>query len=137
LPATSNIAEVIVFNDPIISNQPITSQTLCQNATPTALTIVGTGGNGAFSYQWYSNSSNTNTGGLNREQQAIAILHQQIPSVQNIIIGVVSQNSTLVVVLPVQQLLLLCSAPTITQPFKLCLPRRHSNYFVYHSNWCY
>jgi mannose/fructose/N-acetylgalactosamine-specific phosphotransferase system component IIB len=43
LPATSNIAEVIVFNDPI-SNQPITSQTLCQNATPTALTIVGTGG---------------------------------------------------------------------------------------------
>jgi hypothetical protein len=26
----SNIAEVIVFNDPIISNQPITSQTLCQ-----------------------------------------------------------------------------------------------------------
>ncbi|WP_369769399.1 PKD domain-containing protein [Flavobacterium sp. WC2416] len=63
LPATSNIAEVIVFNDPTISNQPITSQTLCQNATPTALTIVATGGNGAFSYQWYSHSSNTNTGG--------------------------------------------------------------------------
>jgi hypothetical protein len=62
LPATSNIAEVIVFNDPMASNQPI--YFFVSNATPTALTIVGTGGNGAFSYQWYNNSSNTNTGGV-------------------------------------------------------------------------
>jgi hypothetical protein len=58
----SNIAEVIVFNDPIISNQPITSQTLCQMQLQHC--CFGTGGNGAFSYQWYNNSSNTNTGGI-------------------------------------------------------------------------
>ncbi|MDI6050670.1 PKD domain-containing protein [Flavobacterium sp. XS2P24] len=64
LPATSNVAEVIVFADPTISTQPTASQILCQNATPLNLDITASGGNGTFSYQWYSNSTNTNTGGI-------------------------------------------------------------------------
>lgn len=63
LPATSTVAEVIVFADPTISSQPIVSQTLCQNATPLNLDVTATGGNGAFSYQWYSSLTNSNTGG--------------------------------------------------------------------------
>ncbi|WP_460191316.1 PKD domain-containing protein, partial [Urechidicola sp. KH5] len=34
-----------------------------QSATPTDLTVVASGGIGTFSYQWYSNTTNTNTGG--------------------------------------------------------------------------
>jgi gliding motility-associated-like protein len=62
--ATSNIAQVNVFTDPIITNQPLVAQTLCQGATPTVLTVTASGGNGAFLYQWYSNTSNSNTGGI-------------------------------------------------------------------------
>ncbi|MFB0904922.1 MAG: PKD domain-containing protein, partial [Nonlabens sp.] len=118
LPATSNIAEVIVFNDPIISNQPITSQTLCQNATPTALTIVGTGGNGAFSYQWYSNSSNTNTGGVSI---AGATSNSYTPPTNTVgtkyYYCVVSQNSTSgCSVTSATAAIIVISAPTITQP---------------------
>ena len=60
---TSNTAEVIVVADPIVSIQPLTTQTLCQNSTPTDLTIAVTGGIGTISYQWYSNTINNNTGG--------------------------------------------------------------------------
>jgi PKD repeat protein len=60
---TSQSAEIIVVNDPTITTQPLTTQTLCQNATPTALTVVATGGIGTFSYQWYSTLTLTNTGG--------------------------------------------------------------------------
>jgi len=49
--------------DPIVSTQPLTTQTLCQNSTPTDLTITVTGGIGTISYQWFSNTTNTNTGG--------------------------------------------------------------------------
>jgi hypothetical protein len=90
-----------------ISNQPITSQTLCQNATPTALTIVGTGGNGAFSYQWYSNSSNTNTGGISIVGATSNSYTPPTNTVgKNIIIALSAKTALLVVVLPVQQLLL-------------------------------
>lgn len=59
---TSNTAEVVVFNDPTIATQPITTQTLCQTATPTNLEVVPNG-SGTFTYQWYSNSSNNTTSG--------------------------------------------------------------------------
>lgn len=62
LPATSTVAEVVVFADPTISLQPLVTQTLCQNATPSNLDVTATGGNGAFSYQWYSNPNNSFTG---------------------------------------------------------------------------
>lgn len=118
LPATSNIAEVIVFNDPTISNQPITSQTLCQNATPTALTIVATGGNGAFSYQWYSHSSNTNTGGT---LIAGATSNSYTPPTNTVgtkyYYCIVRQNSTSgCSVTSATAAIIVISAPTITQP---------------------
>ena len=60
---TSNVAEVIVATDPVLTTQPIASQTLCQGATPTTLQVVATGGSGAFSYQWYSSNANNTTSG--------------------------------------------------------------------------
>ncbi|WP_339919629.1 PKD domain-containing protein [uncultured Flavobacterium sp.] len=63
VPATSNVAEIIIYADPIISSQPISSQNLCLGATPANLEVNATGGNGAFSYQWYSKTTNSNSGG--------------------------------------------------------------------------
>ncbi|WP_329805300.1 beta strand repeat-containing protein, partial [Flavobacterium facile] len=60
---TSNTAEVVVVTDPIITTQAIATQTLCQSSTPTNLTISVSGGIGTISYQWYSNTTNSNTGG--------------------------------------------------------------------------
>ena len=63
LPVTSDVAEVKVFSDPTITIQPLASQSICRNTTPTNLAVAATGGNGTFSYQWYSNNSNSNSGG--------------------------------------------------------------------------
>lgn len=53
--ATINLA-------PAITVQPSSAtQTLVQNANTTALSVTATGSN--LNYQWYSNSSNSNTGG--------------------------------------------------------------------------
>ena len=60
---TSDVAEVIVADDPIITTQPLTTQSLCQGTIPQDLEVVATGGLGSYSYQWYSNSTNTNSGG--------------------------------------------------------------------------
>ena len=58
---TSKISQIDVVADPTISNQPLATQTLCQNATPTNLSVVATGGIGIFSYQWYSTLTLTTT----------------------------------------------------------------------------
>ena len=42
---------------PLVSTQPLSTQTVCINGTPSDLTFAATGGTGNFSYQWYSNSS--------------------------------------------------------------------------------
>ncbi len=59
----SNISGAITINSSTsISNQPISaSQTFCQNAsvTPLSVTVAGAG----LSYQWFSNLTNSNTGG--------------------------------------------------------------------------
>lgn len=60
---TSNIAEIVVFSDPIITAQPLVTQTLCQGATATNLEVTASGGNGSFTYQWYSNANNNTTSG--------------------------------------------------------------------------
>ncbi len=61
---TSNVAEIIVVNDPIITAQPLATQTLCQNATPTTLSVTPSGGIGtSYFYQWYSSPTNSTTGG--------------------------------------------------------------------------
>ncbi|MBP1639589.1 MAG: hypothetical protein H6Q17_1172 [Bacteroidetes bacterium] len=61
----SNTAKVTVVEDPIIDSQPITTQTVCQNVTPTSLTVTASGGvpSAAFAYQWYQNSINSNISG--------------------------------------------------------------------------
>jgi len=61
---TSDLAQVIVVNDPTVTKQPLVSQTLCQGATPTNLTIIASGGIGTYSYQWYSSATNSNTVGI-------------------------------------------------------------------------
>ena len=51
-----------VLSSPSITTQPATSaQTVCQNTPATALTIVASGA--GLSYQWYSNSTASNSGG--------------------------------------------------------------------------
>jgi len=49
-------------SNPTITSQPsTTSQSICQNASATALTVSATGS--SLTYQWYKNSSNSNSGG--------------------------------------------------------------------------
>lgn len=63
---TSNISGSITVNAlPSITGQPSTStQNLCLNAAATALSITASAGSGSISgYQWYSNSTASNSGG--------------------------------------------------------------------------
>jgi len=59
----SDVAQVKVIADPIITSQPVTSQILCQSVTPTNLTVTISGGSGTPTYQWFSNTTNSNIGG--------------------------------------------------------------------------
>jgi hypothetical protein len=61
--AASSTAAVIVVVPPTVSAQPTVTQTICDGGTATALTVAYSGGTGTASYQWYSNISNTTTGG--------------------------------------------------------------------------
>jgi hypothetical protein len=63
--STSAPIEVIVIPDPTITTQPI-GNIYCQNTAAvniTSLSVVATGGSGTFSYQWFVNTTNSNTGG--------------------------------------------------------------------------
>ncbi|MDO5980332.1 PKD domain-containing protein [Flavivirga spongiicola] len=63
-PITSNTSEVIVVDDPAIATQPIASQTLCEGTASQDLQVAATGGSGTtYNYQWYSNTTNSNSGG--------------------------------------------------------------------------
>jgi hypothetical protein len=61
---TSSITEVKVYATPTITTDPV-SATYCAGATPVALSIPGAtaGGYGTASYQWYSNTTASTTGG--------------------------------------------------------------------------
>jgi hypothetical protein len=60
---SSQTAVITVVADPTINTQPV-GATYCQNASPvTALSVVAVGGTGTFSYQWYSNTANSTSGG--------------------------------------------------------------------------
>jgi subtilisin-like proprotein convertase family protein len=60
---TTNVSGVLtVVADPTISTQPTVTQTICVGAS-TSLTVAATGGIGAFTYQWFSNTTNSNSGG--------------------------------------------------------------------------
>jgi gliding motility-associated-like protein len=61
---TSTIASVKVVNSASITTQPLASQNLCVGATITsALSVSYSGGTGTPTYQWFSNSTNSTTGG--------------------------------------------------------------------------
>ncbi|MDO5970860.1 PKD domain-containing protein [Flavivirga aquimarina] len=63
-PITSSTSEVIVVNDPTMTTQPIVSQTLCEGTVPQNLQVAAIGGSGTtYNYQWYSNTTNSNSGG--------------------------------------------------------------------------
>ena len=52
---TSNTAEVIVIPNPVLTAQPLSSQTICVGGTiPAALSVAYTGGIGTPTYQWYT-----------------------------------------------------------------------------------
>ena len=61
--AASSTAAVIVVAPPTVSTQPTVTQTICDGGTATSLTVAYTGGTGTASYQWYSNTTNSTTGG--------------------------------------------------------------------------
>ena len=61
---TSDVAEIVVVADPVVTVQPIVSQAICQNSVPQDLSVTATGGVGTFLYQWYSNPVNDNTTGI-------------------------------------------------------------------------
>jgi len=62
-PAVSSVAAIIVVSDPVVDVQPMPTQTVCQNAVPTDLSVTVSGGVGTYSYQWYSNTTNNTTTG--------------------------------------------------------------------------
>jgi gliding motility-associated-like protein len=59
---SSNISQIVVVADPIVSTQPLNTQTICGGGSiPNALNVAYTGGTGTLSYQWFSINSGTNT----------------------------------------------------------------------------
>lgn len=60
---TSNTAAIVVTSAPVFSNQPLASQSICDGGTPTSLNVAYSNGTGIPSYQWYSNTTNSTTGG--------------------------------------------------------------------------
>jgi hypothetical protein len=61
-PASSTGA-IVVVSPPTVSTQPTVTQTICDGGTASALSVAYTGGTGTPSYQWYSNATNSTTGG--------------------------------------------------------------------------
>jgi len=59
---TSDAATVTTRSALRVGTQPTATQTICNN-TGTTLTVAGNGASGSYTYQWFSNSSNSNTGG--------------------------------------------------------------------------
>ncbi|RZJ33828.1 MAG: PKD domain-containing protein, partial [Flavobacterium sp.] len=60
---TSTIASVTVAPIATITTQPIPTQTICVGGSSNALTVSYSGGVGTPTYQWFSNSTNSTTGG--------------------------------------------------------------------------
>ena len=55
--------KIKVVADPIIVTQPLATQSICENDLSTAINVSASGGIGTFSFQWFSNVSNSNSGG--------------------------------------------------------------------------
>ncbi|EPR73533.1 putative internalin [Winogradskyella psychrotolerans RS-3] len=59
----SDVSEIVVVEDPVITTQPIGFQSLCQNSAVQDLDVTVSGGLGTLSYQWYVNTINDTTSG--------------------------------------------------------------------------
>jgi len=59
----SQTAAITVNLGPNFTTQPIASQTICVGGTVSALTVAYSGGFGTPTYQWFQNTTNSNTGG--------------------------------------------------------------------------
>ena len=60
---TSPLVSVQVINNPSVSIQPLASQPICISNTPLTLTTAFIDGTGTPTYQWYTNTVNSYTGG--------------------------------------------------------------------------
>jgi len=136
--ATSAFAEIIVLDDPIIDIQPILSQELCQNAPVEDLEVTSSGGSGLFSYQWYSNTTNSSTGGtvipgatnstFTPPTNAVGTLYYYC---------IISQNSSGCETVSTASAVIILAAPTIIdQPISdsVCLDGLTSDLLVTYSN---
>lgn len=63
--APTSTVEVTVVSPLSISTQPALSQIVCVGATMPTVSVVATGGVPPYSYQWFSNSSSSTSGGTN------------------------------------------------------------------------
>ena len=62
--ATSEVYQVEVVEDPVIDTQALIYQELCQDVAAQDLVVIVSGGAGtSYSYQWYSNTTNSSVGG--------------------------------------------------------------------------
>jgi large repetitive protein len=59
----SNTALIEVTPTAQVDAQPLNSQEICEGGTANELTVTVSGGAGTPAYQWYSNTTNTNSGG--------------------------------------------------------------------------
>ncbi len=58
----SNLAEVVVVPAPLITTQP-QDRAVCEGGTVAPINVAYSNGTGVASYQWFSNSTNSNSGG--------------------------------------------------------------------------
>ncbi|TRW98556.1 PKD domain-containing protein [Flavobacterium gawalongense] len=121
----NDASEISVVADPIVSNQPLVSQTLCQNGVPSDLIVSVTGGIGTYSYQWYSNGNNSNSGGVLIANATNAIYTPLTASVGTIYYYcVISQSGIGCGVVSATSAVIVNSAPTFTKqpkPSIICL----------------
>ena len=61
-PSAFSGTAVLSVNNSTTTTNPLATQTVCQNTTPTNLSVTGAG-TGPLGYQWYSNTANNNTTG--------------------------------------------------------------------------
>jgi gliding motility-associated-like protein len=60
---TSNTAEIKVNLAPVFASQPMTTQTVCLDGAFSALTVTTQNGTGTPTFQWFSNTTSSSTGG--------------------------------------------------------------------------
>jgi hypothetical protein len=61
--ATTTAVTVTTVADPSISVQPVSPAAICQGLSLSPLTVTASNGTPALTYQWYSNTINSNSGG--------------------------------------------------------------------------